>query len=129
MKRKIFELLILMCVIFTVVTFFESSIQLMFGQQTDENVHILNRMSYAFIGALSISLVKNINMKHPFLDILVPYLITTPLMILSVFITSLYMFMPNTAYRDALFFFTLVFFVVGYLIVRKKKSIPIEHEI
>ena len=121
MKRKIFELLILMCVIFTVVTFFESSIQLMFGQKTDEYVHILNRMSYAFIGALSISLVKNINMKHSFLDVLVPYLITTPLMFLSVFITSLHMFMPDTAYRDALFFFTLIFFIVGYLIVRKKK--------
>ena len=121
MKRKIFELLILMCVIFTVVTFFESSIQLMFGQKTDENVHILNRMSYAFIGALSISLVKNINMKHSFLDVLVPYLITTPLMFLSVFITSLHVFMPDTAYRDALFFFTLIFFIVGYLIVRKKK--------
>ncbi len=121
MKKKIFTLLILMCVIFTIVTFFESTIQLILGQQTDGNVHILNRMSYSFIGALSISLVRSINMKHSFFDILVSYIITAPLMILSVYITSLYMFMPNTAYRDALFFFTLVFFIMGFLIVRKKK--------
>ena len=122
MKKKVSELLILMCVFFTVVTFFESSLQLVFGQKMDGNVHILNRMSYTFIGALSITLIKNFNMKYSFLDVLLPYFITVPLMIISIYITSLFMYMPNTAYRDALFFFTLVFFIVGFLIVRKKKE-------
>ncbi len=122
MKKKVLNLLILMSLIFTVVTFFESSIQLALGTIADKNVHILNRLSYSFIGATSITLVREINTKKIILDIFVPYLIMLPLMVLSVYITSLYMFMPDTAYRDALLFFTVIFFIVGGIIEKRKRE-------
>ena len=121
--KKVVNLIVLMCLIFTLVTFFESIMQLMMGQKTDLNVHILNHLSYSFIGALSITLVKYANRKKFVLNILIPYIVNVPLMLLSIYITSLYMSMPDTAYRDAMFVFTVAFIIIGLIIEWKKNNI------
>lgn len=118
--KKVVNLIVLMCLIFTLVTFFESIMQLMMGQKSDLNVHILNHLSYSFIGALSITLVKYANRKKFVLNILIPYIVNVPLMLLSIYITSLYMSMPDTAYRDAMFVFTVAFIIIGLIIEWKK---------
>ena len=121
--KKVVNLIVLMCLIFTLVTFFESIMQLMMGQKSDLNVHILNHLSYSFIGALSITLVKYANRKKYVLNILIPYIVNVPLMLLSIYITSLYMSMPDTAYRDAMFVFTVAFIIIGLIIEWKKNNI------
>lgn len=121
--KKVVNLIVLMCLIFTLVTFFESIMQLMMGQKSDMNVHILNHLSYSFIGALSITLVKYANRKKFVLNILIPYIVNVPLMLLSIYITSLYMSMPDTAYRDAMFVFTVAFIIIGLIIEWKKNNI------
>ena len=121
--KKVVNLIVLMCLIFTLVTFFESIMQLMMGQKSDLNVHILNHLSYSFIGALSITLVKYANRKKFVLNILIPYIVNVPLMLLSIYITSLYMSMPDTAYRDAMFVFTVAFIILGLIIEWKKNNI------
>lgn len=121
--KKVVNLIVLMCLIFTLVTFFESIMQLMMGQKSDLNVHILNHLSYSFIGALSITLVKYANRKKFVLNILIPYIVNVPLMLLSIYITSLYMSMPDTAYRDAMFVFTVAFIIIGLIIEWKKNNI------
>ena len=84
--KKVVNLIVLMCLIFTLVTFFESIMQLMMGQKSDLNVHILNHLSYSFIGALSITLVKYANRKKIVLNILIPYIVNVPLMLLSIYV-------------------------------------------
>ena len=121
--KKVVNLIVLMCLIFTLVTFFESIMQLMMGQKSDLNVHILNHLSYSFIGALSITLVKYANRKKFVLNILIPYIVNVTLMLLSIYITSLYMSMPDTAYRDAMFVFTVAFIIIGLIIEWKKNNI------
>ena len=121
--KKVVNLIVLTCLFFTLVTFFESIIQLAIGKKSDLNVHILNRLSYSFIGSLSIILIKYAKSKNFVLNILLSYIVNAPLMLLSIYITSLYMYMPDTAYRDAMSIFTVVFFVIGMVIEWKKNNI------
>ena len=125
MKNKIFQTLkqgfILFSMIYAVTTILSSSLQLIQGQPTDTNFHILNRAAIVLIAVITIALFDKIRLKNPVLSYAVPYAISMGLVFFYVWLTGLVEPLHPNAYRDIFLNFTAVAACVMLVIFAKDR--------
>ncbi len=117
MKKALWQGLIIFSIIFTFTTLTSSIIQLIQGQPTDTNAHILMRGGFVFIATITMILFFFYPLKHKVLKYFVPYAIAQTLVFVLVFITGLTTSLHPNAYRDAFFNFTGVALIVITVLV------------
>lgn len=103
---------VLFSVIFAVTTLISSALQLLRGQPTDTNFHILNRAAIVLIAVITILLFDKIRLKNRFLSYLVPYAISLAVVMAYVWLTGFVEPLHPDAYRDVFLNFTAVAIVV-----------------
>lgn len=116
--------------IYAATTILSSSLQLMQGQPTDTNFHILNRAAIVFIAVVTIMLFDKIRLKNPVLTYLVPYALSMAVVFFYVWLTGFVEPLHPDAYRDIFLNFTavaacvmLVIFVKDRWLSNRKKSL------
>lgn len=94
--------------IYAVATIVSSALQLLQGQPTDTNFHILNRAAVVLIAVITILLFDGIRLKSQVLSYLVPYLISLGIVFFYVWLTGFIEPLHPNAYRDIFLNFTAV---------------------
>ena len=94
--------------IYAVTTILSSSLQLMQGQPTDTNFHILNRAAIVLIAVITITLFDKVRLKNPVLSYLVPYALSMAVVFFYVWLTGFVEPLHPDAYRDIFLNFTAV---------------------
>lgn len=112
MKKTLFQSVLIFSVLYTLITIFSSVLQLMQGQETDTNTHLLNRAKITAIGVITLQLILHLNFKWKPLNIILPYCISMGLVFLYVFYTSFFEELHPNAYRDIFLNYTVIFIVV-----------------
>jgi hypothetical protein len=108
--------LLFFCVVFSVTTLFSSILQLMTGQTSDTNFHIVNRGVIVFIAVLTIMLFSEMKFRFRALNCLVPYAISMGVVFLYVWLTGFVEPLHPNAFRDVFFNFTGVAVVIAVVI-------------
>ncbi len=108
MKKNVLKYLFYFSVIFTFTTIVSSVIQLVQGQVTDTNAHILMRGGFVLAATIAFALHENFRFKPRPLAYFSIYAIAQGMVFILVFITGLYSELHPDAYRDAFFNFTSV---------------------
>jgi hypothetical protein len=115
------------CVIFSIATLASSVIQLLQGQASDTNLHILNRAALCVIGTLMVTLTALLPFGSPVLRHAIAYAISMALVFLYVWNLGHFEELHPNAYRDIFLNFTIVFAAVSVAIglwkrYRKKRA-------
>ena len=129
--KKIYNLFLLFCGIFTAVTLVSSVWQLLAGQESDTNAHILIRGIFILVGVGFYALFKYINIKNKYIKILTQYIISIAFIFIVVWGIGFFGELSKNAYRDAFFNWSGVFasvVIIDFIVkkVRKKHNIEIE---
>jgi hypothetical protein len=106
-------------IIFTLATLVSSILQLSQGQETDTNVHIIDRAVLCLIGVIMFTLVDNVKFKIRLLSYVIPYVISMPIVMFYTWLTSFWAEQHPNAYKDIFLNFTMVFIVVSIFITIK----------
>ncbi|MBU9711901.1 DUF6608 family protein [Evansella tamaricis] len=115
---------LLFCIIFAMTTLVSSPLQLLNGQTTDTNFHILNRAVIVFIAVITILLFLKIKLKSKVLTYFVPYVISMVIVFFYVWLTGFFVSLHPDAYRDIFFNFTgvTICVVVVLLLIDRTKN-------
>ncbi|SFU42812.1 hypothetical protein SAMN04487886_102519 [Clostridium sp. DSM 8431] len=129
--KKIYNLFLLFCGIFTAVTLVSSVWQLLDGQESDTNAHILIRGIFTLVGVGFYALFKYINIKNKYIKILTQYIVSVAFIFIVVWGIGFFGELSKNAYRDAFFNWSGVFasvVIIDFIVkkVRKKHNIEIE---
>ena len=122
--KKIYNLFLLFCGIFTAVTLVSSVWQLLDGQESDTNAHILIRGIFTLVGVWFYALFK-------YIKILTQYIVSVAFIFIVVWGIGFFGELSKNAYRDAFFNWSGVFasvVIIDFIVkkVRKKHNIEIE---
>ena len=109
--------------VYAVTTIVSSTLQLLQGQATDTNFHILNRAGIVFIAVMTIMLFDKIQLQNKILSYVVPYSISMAIVFLYVWLTGFVEPLHPDAYRDVFLNFTAVAVcIMGVIFVKDKWS-------
>ena len=99
---------ILFCVLFSATTLVSSTLQLLRGQMTDTNTHIINRAAVVLIAVITITLFDKLRFKSTVLSHVVAYIFSMSTVFLYVWIMGFFEELHPNAYRDIFLNFTVI---------------------
>lgn len=125
--KKISNLFLLFTIIFTLITLISSIYQLLSGQTTDTNAHILIRALFTLVGVGFFGLFSNIDIKNTYIKITIQYIVSILFIFIIVWGIGFFGELSKTAYRDAFLNWSFIFLsvvVVKSIItkIRNKKN-------
>ena len=122
--KKTLKLFILFTAIFTVITLISSTYQLLSGQNTDTNAHILIRGLFTFVGVGVYGMFSYINIKNIYIKIIFQYTVSIIFIFIIVWGIGFFGELSKTAYRDAFYNWSLIFLFVVFLksIIEKMRN-------
>lgn len=122
-KKEIKDYFIYYSIIFTVATIVSSIWQLSVGKITDTNYHILDRAVVGAIGIFTLYIVNYCKFNNKLLKLIVPYIISLPIVLLYTWATGFIDTLHPKAYRDITLNFSVLYLVVMFVInINKKKK-------
>ncbi len=107
--KKIYNLFLLFCMIFTAVTLVSSGWQLVRGCENDTNSHILIRAIFTLVGVGFFGVFKYLNIKNKYIKILIQYIVSVVFIFVIVWGIGFFGELSKYAYRDAFFNWSGVF--------------------
>mgnify|MGYP007047954677 CR=1 FL=1 len=126
MKKNIKESAVAYCIIYTLTTILNSIIYLLKGITEDPsgNWHELDRALILLIGVVAIQLLRKLNFKNKFINLILSYVPTMGLILGYVFLRGLRTELAQSAYIDVFFNFTALYIIIAAidLVIRKLKS-------
>ncbi|SFU34735.1 hypothetical protein SAMN04487886_101032 [Clostridium sp. DSM 8431] len=99
--KKIYNLFLLFCMIFTAVTLVSSIWQLVKGCENDTNAHILIRAIFTLVGVGCFGVFKYLNIKNKYMKISIQYIVSVLFIFLIVWGIGFFGELSKYAYRDA----------------------------
>lgn len=122
-KKEILKTFIAWCLIYAAITIISSAWQLISGQETDTNIHILFRGLVVFIPLIFIQAFRLIQSKSIIVSVIIHYCITMGLVFLGVWCIGFFAELSIHAYRDIFINYTGVYVIVAaiIIIINKKK--------
>lgn len=125
MKKNIKESAVAYCIIYTLTTILNSIIYLLKGITEDPsgNWHELDRALILLIGVVAIQLLRKLNFKNKFINLILSYVPTMGLILGYVFLRGLRTELAQSAYIDVFFNFTALYIIIAaiYFVIRKLK--------
>lgn len=113
--KKILKLFILFTAIFALITLISSTYQLLSGQTTDTNAHILIRGLFTFVGVGVYGMFSYINIKNIYIKIILQYTISIIFIFIIVWGIGFFGELSEMAYRDAFYNWSFIFLSVVFL--------------
>ena len=113
--KKARKLFILFTEIFTLITLSSSIYQLLSGQATDTNAHILIRGLFTFVGVAVYGMFTYINIKNIYIKFTVQYTISIIFIFIIVWGIGFFGELSKNAYRDAFLNWSFIFLSVVFL--------------
>ncbi|MHC1681838.1 MAG: DUF6608 family protein [Clostridiaceae bacterium] len=110
--KKTLNLFMFFTVLFTLITTISSTYQLLSGQTTDTNAHILIRALFTFVGVGFYGLFSNIDIKNTFIKLAVQYIVSILFIFIIVWGIGFFGELSKTAYRDAFLNWSFIFLSV-----------------
>lgn len=99
---------ILSSILFTMLTLISSILNLVLGHTTDTHAHILMRGGFVTIGVTTVVLYLYFPLKTRILRYILPYVFSTGLVFLLIFLIGFATELHPDAYRDGFFNYTFV---------------------
>lgn len=116
-KKEIIKTFIAWCLIYSAATIVSSAWQLISGQATDTNVHILFRGLITFIPLIFIQALRLFQCKNIVVSVIVHYCITMALVFAGVWCIGFFGELSKHAYRDIFLNYTGVYIIVAAIII------------
>lgn len=107
-KSILIKSVIFFSIVFAATTLISSIIQLISGQATDTNIHILLRAGFVLAATVTYVLYDLLKFKNRLFAYFITYATAQLLVFMLLFIISLFEALHPTAYTDAFFNFTFV---------------------
>ena len=108
--KKMINLFFMFTVIFTIVTLFSSIWQLLNGQPSDTNAHILIRSIFTIVGVGFYGIFKNLNIKNLWVRLFIQYITSILFIFIVVWGIGFFCELSKTAYRDAFLNWSFIFY-------------------
>ncbi len=116
-KLSLKNVLILICVVYTILTVTSSGIGLLQGQTTDTHVHLLMRFAVTFLGIGSI-LIFNLFPNWPLIAIYsFHYAVTIGLIFLLIWLSGFFIELHPDAFRDIFLNFTVIYILIAAVLM------------
>ncbi len=106
----------LFCVLFSVTTLVSSTLQLLRGQMTDTNTHIIDRAAVILIAVITITLFDKLRFKSTVLSHVVAYILSMSTVFVYVWIRGFFEELHPNAYRDIFLNFTIITIIFSIII-------------
>lgn len=110
--KKMINLFFMFTVIFTIVTLFSSIWQLLNGQTSDTNAHILIRSVFTLVGVGFYGIFKNLNIKNSWVRLFIQYITSILFIFIVVWGIGFFGELSKAAYRDAFLNWSFIFLSV-----------------